>query len=70
MIAFAIHREVLKAHTWKVPRIYKNDNTARGKGGWQSPSQWVCRRRYVARQRGIEPPLEYLPMDTALEALS
>ena len=70
MIALSAHREIMRDHAWKESVIGPYEPTRRGYGAWQSPSKWSCVRRYKARQRGIEPPLEYVSLDEALEALS
>lgn len=50
-------------------RYNKNDRTAAGKGGYQSPAMLLSHKRYQERKKGNIPPLEYIPIKEAIKVL-
>jgi len=68
MIALSAHRAIMQDHAWKAttPTTTKSVYV---RGASQPLSKLLVVRRYKARKRGIEPPLEYGSLDKALEAI-
>jgi len=69
MICMAAHRYALKHAPNPEPRIYRNDNTQRGRGFHEHLTNKACRDRYRGRRNGTVAPLEYVTLDQALKAL-